>query len=75
MTVDQPHAAIVRSVVALAHDLGLRVVAEGVEDAEALAMLHELGCDTAQGWAIARPMPGDQLVGWLDTHRRVAALR
>ena len=43
--------------VALAHDLGLRLVAEGVEDDATGAVLARLGCDVAQGYAIARPMP------------------
>ena len=50
---------------ALAHDLGLTLVAEGVEDAEAGAVLAWLGCDTAQGYVIARPMPVEAFVRWL----------
>jgi hypothetical protein len=48
-----------------AHDLGLTLVAEGVEDAGTGAVLAGLGCDTAQGYAIARPMPVEAFVGWL----------
>jgi EAL domain-containing protein (putative c-di-GMP-specific phosphodiesterase class I) len=55
---DQPRNAImVRSTIAMAHELGLKVVAEGVEDEACLAQLREMGCDLAQGWLIARPMP------------------
>ena len=54
---DPRAAAIVEHTVALAHDLGLRLVAEGVEDAATGAALARLGCDIAQGYAIARPMP------------------
>ena len=50
-------AAIVRSTIQLAHDLGLRVVAEGVENTEALALLSELGCDAVQGYLLGRPAP------------------
>lgn len=52
---------LVRSTIALAHDLGFKVVAEGVEDAEVLAVLSSYGCDVAQGWYIGRPMPIDEL--------------
>jgi EAL domain-containing protein (putative c-di-GMP-specific phosphodiesterase class I) len=65
-----PHAAaIVEHTVALAHALGLRLVAEGVEDATTGAVLADLGCDIAQGYAIARPMPVDAFLIWLDTPR------
>ena len=49
--------AIVRSTVDLTHALGLRMVAEGVEDAGTLFILNELGCDLVQGWHVGRPMP------------------
>lgn len=48
-------AVIVQSTIALAHGLGLRVVAEGVEDNETLLALRDLGCDAAQGFGLARP--------------------
>ena len=53
--------AIVRSVVSLARELGLTAVAEGVENAHELATLSDLGCDQAQGFLIARPVPADEL--------------
>jgi diguanylate cyclase (GGDEF)-like protein len=59
--------AIVRAIVDLGHNLGLTVVAEGVEDARSLAVLRELGCDTAQGYLVSRPMPVDRLLVWLST--------
>ena len=49
--------AIVRSTVDLTHALGLRMVAEGVENAGTLFVLRELGCDLVQGWLFGRPMP------------------
>ena len=66
---DAPHAAIVRSVIELAHNLGLTVVAEGVEDLATLAALADSGCDLIQGYVLARPMPAAQLPGWLAQHQ------
>jgi EAL domain-containing protein (putative c-di-GMP-specific phosphodiesterase class I) len=59
-------ASIVRSTINLAHDLGLRVVAEGVETADALAMLRRLGCDEAQGHLVARPDRGAGIADWVE---------
>jgi len=58
-------AVIVRSTIELAHNLGLTVVAEGVEDETSLAMLIEDGCDSAQGYYFSRPCPAEQLTAWL----------
>jgi predicted signal transduction protein with EAL and GGDEF domain len=58
-------AAIVRTTADLAHSLGLRLVAEGVEDDDTLALLALLGCDVAQGYGIARPMPPARFLDWL----------
>lgn len=60
-------SAIVASCVHLAHTLGLRAVAEGVEDDHQLAALAALGCDVVQGYGISRPVPPDALVAWLGT--------
>jgi diguanylate cyclase (GGDEF)-like protein/PAS domain S-box-containing protein len=59
--------AIVRSTAELAHNLGLTVVAEGVEDEWTLDLLANFGCDQAQGYHIARPMPGAAFTGWLGS--------
>jgi diguanylate cyclase len=71
MADDADDAAIVRSVIELAGALGLRVVAEGVEDERTWRLLHEAGCHVAQGWFYARPMPADELVAWLARYRPV----
>lgn len=57
---------IVRSTIALAHDLGLAVVAEGVETQAMLQQLEALSCDVAQGYYISRPLPADAFDAWLD---------
>jgi EAL domain-containing protein (putative c-di-GMP-specific phosphodiesterase class I) len=54
---DQDDAAIVKSVIALAHSLRLRVIAEGVENESQLSFLRELGCDEYQGYFRSRPLP------------------
>ncbi|MDB6063680.1 MAG: hypothetical protein JWM78_3783 [Verrucomicrobiaceae bacterium] len=56
---------IVRSTIQLAHGLGLQVIAEGVENAEVLARLCEMGCDQAQGYYFTRPLPVVELEHWL----------
>ena len=61
--------AIARAVLVLARDLGLRAVAEGVSDCEALALLQELGYDLAQGFVLARPMPAEEVSAWLVRNR------
>jgi EAL domain-containing protein (putative c-di-GMP-specific phosphodiesterase class I) len=66
--VDTHNAAIVRSTVQLAHALGLPIVAEGVEDAEALGWLRDIGCDIGQGFHLCRPLPMDELRSWLPSH-------
>ena len=58
-------ALIVKSIIDLAHGLGLTVTAEGVETAEQLKLLRELGCDVAQGYFVARPLEPDKLKDWI----------
>jgi EAL domain-containing protein (putative c-di-GMP-specific phosphodiesterase class I) len=67
-------ASIVRSIIDLAHALGLQAVAEGVETAEVWSQLQDLGCDEAQGWLVARPMPAEAATTWLREHADPAAL-
>ena len=61
---DLDDARIVRSTIELAHNLGLSVVAEGLETVKAWAMLASLGCDEGQGYFICKPMPQDQFIAW-----------
>lgn len=69
---DRRVAIIVESLVRLAHDLGLEVVAEGVETAAQFEAMRAMGCDTAQGWFFSRPVPADEIREWL-TARGLAA--
>ena len=62
---DDDHAseALITSIISLGRAFGLRVVAEGVEDAQTLKRLAALGCDTAQGYYFGRPRPAEELPG------------
>ncbi|HEU4910461.1 MAG TPA: EAL domain-containing protein [Actinomycetes bacterium] len=62
---DGDDLAIVRAVISLGHDLGLRVVAEGVEDERSWRILQDLGCDLVQGYFLAKPMPAEAMSTWL----------
>ncbi|HVY67151.1 MAG TPA: EAL domain-containing protein [Gammaproteobacteria bacterium] len=66
---DQKDLAIVRATIDLAHQLGLNVVAEGVEDDVALERLAAMGCEHAQGYGIGKPMPHEQFLPWLAQRR------
>lgn len=66
---EQSDAVLVRSAVDLGHNLGLSVVAEGVEDASTLDALHALGCDIAQGYYVARPMSAAKFDAWIAAGR------
>ena len=65
MAMDENDAAIVRSTIDLSHNLGLRVVAEGVETEAIWNQLTTLGCDLAQGYFLNRPVPPEDLEVWL----------
>jgi EAL domain-containing protein (putative c-di-GMP-specific phosphodiesterase class I) len=65
MCADASDRAIVRSTIDLAHNLGLRVVAEGVEDAATWQLLNQLGCDEAQGYHLGRPAAPAALSTWV----------
>jgi diguanylate cyclase (GGDEF)-like protein len=64
---DEQDEVIVRSTIDLGHNLGLVVVAEGVENNEVLERLRELGCDVAQGYCISRPLAPGHFLSWLAT--------
>ena len=63
---DAGNATIVQSTVDLGHNLGLEVIAEGVEDMESYNKLAELGCDYAQGYFLSKPLSPDKLTIWLE---------
>ncbi len=67
MATDARDAAIVASTVALGHALGLRVVAEGIEDQATWERLVGIGCDVAQGYYLSRPLPAAAVTDWLRT--------
>jgi len=67
--------AIVRAVIGLGHDLGLRVVAEGVEDEASWRLLESFDCDLVQGYYLARPMPAAAMTTWLADHFAAYATR
>jgi EAL domain-containing protein (putative c-di-GMP-specific phosphodiesterase class I) len=69
MITDAQDMTIVRTVIDLAHNMGLLVVAEGVESAQALKLLKEMDCDVVQGYYVCQPVPADQLEKWL-AHRQ-----
>jgi len=64
MQTDADDAVIVRSTIDLAHNLGIAVVAEGVENVQVWNMLRELQCDLAQGYYMGRPMPVEEFLQW-----------
>jgi diguanylate cyclase (GGDEF)-like protein len=65
MATETQDAVIVRSMIHLAHNLGLKVVAEGVENRQTMDMLRKMGCDMAQGYHISHPRPAEELPGRL----------
>ena len=74
MDEDEDDAVIVRSTIELAHNMGLKVVAEGVETERTLQLLQHYRCDSAQGYLISRPMVAAEATGWLtEAARRRAA--
>ena len=66
---DEDNAAVVATIIALAHELRLRVVAEGVETEQQLRFLRERGCEQYQGFLFARPTPADEFTALLDSLR------
>jgi diguanylate cyclase (GGDEF)-like protein len=68
MAADEEISTIVRSTIDLGHNLGLKVVAEGVEDQSAWNILRSLGCDDAQGYFMSRPLSPEMLMAWIRTN-------
>jgi diguanylate cyclase (GGDEF)-like protein/PAS domain S-box-containing protein len=66
---NQRDASITRTVIAMAHNLGLRVLAEGVETQDQLDYLREHGCEEVQGFLVSKPLPPDQFIEFLTEHR------
>jgi diguanylate cyclase (GGDEF)-like protein len=70
--------AVVRSIIDLGHSLNMLSTAEGVEDEKTLDFLRELGCDMAQGYHIAKPMPGEDIFSWMkqrESNRELSRLK
>jgi len=75
ISIDPTDREIVKTVIALAHALHMRVVAEGVDSAEALTAVAELKCEMAQGYFIGRPMRGDLVPEWIDHYFATSTTR
>lgn len=71
---DEEARGIVKTCIMLGHELKMNVVAEGVEDKQTLEILSDMGCDIAQGYYIAKPMPAKNLIPWIQ-HREVLRLK
>jgi diguanylate cyclase (GGDEF)-like protein len=71
---DLEFAAVVRSAIDMGHSLGLKVVAEGIETEAAAGRLRDFGCDIAQGYLYARPMPCAELEAWLEGKTRIPVI-
>jgi len=68
---EQSDASLVKAIITMAHSLGLRVIAEGVEEEEQTHFLEQEGCDFSQGYFYSHPMPGPRFETWLASNRRV----
>ncbi|MBT7445203.1 MAG: EAL domain-containing protein [Methylococcales bacterium] len=66
MTENADDATIVKATIDLAHNLGLKVTAEGVSSPETLSLLKALGCDTAQGFTISKPLTSENITHWIE---------
>jgi EAL domain-containing protein (putative c-di-GMP-specific phosphodiesterase class I) len=74
MITDRVDATIVHSTVKMARDLGLKVVAEGVEDQETSNLLADYSCDCGQGYFWSRPVPSQDLERWLEKTKAVVVV-
>lgn len=71
LTSNKYNEAITKSIIELSHNLGLKVIAEGVEDEETLDKLLELGCDIAQGYYFSKPLSGKKIFEWISDHNKL----
>ncbi|MEG3754995.1 EAL domain-containing protein [Psychromonas arctica] len=69
ITINKEDRDLVKASIAIAHSLGLKVVAEGVEISEQLNILNELGCDYVQGYYFSKPMPGQKFLDYTENYR------
>jgi EAL domain-containing protein (putative c-di-GMP-specific phosphodiesterase class I)/FixJ family two-component response regulator len=60
---------MIQKTIEMGHELGMQVIAEGVETGEQLELLRSIGCDSAQGYLFCRPIPAGEMVDWLETYR------
>jgi len=68
---EEEDASLVRAIINIAHSLGLRVIAEGVEEEPQTHFLKTEGCDFSQGFFYSHPLPPEEFIGWLDNNHRV----
>jgi EAL domain-containing protein (putative c-di-GMP-specific phosphodiesterase class I) len=66
---DDSNRIMVQKTIEIGHELGMKVIAEGVETLEQLDLLRHIGCDGAQGYLYSRPIPATEMVNWLKTYR------
>jgi EAL domain-containing protein (putative c-di-GMP-specific phosphodiesterase class I) len=69
MVCSQKDRVVVQKIIEMGQELGMRVIAEGVETQEQLELLRSYGCDSAQGYLFSRAMPANELLSWLKTYR------
>ncbi len=69
---DDQNKAIVRTTIELAHNMNLKVVAEGVEDEKTLRQISDMGCEEAQGYFLSKPVPADRLIDWLENREQIS---
>jgi diguanylate cyclase (GGDEF)-like protein len=67
-------SAMVRSTIDMGHNLGLKVVAEGIEIVSSASLLHQFGCDVGQGYLYARPIPAAEFEAWIEGRQRVPVI-
>ena len=75
LTDSEPNARVVQAIIALGKAMGLRIVAEGVETDQQYAEVRRLGCDLAQGFFIAKPMPADRFRRWVDGYEDTQSIK